>query len=262
VAVIVLASFLWAKYGATKQKTYFQGLLISLPIVAFLQWGEMDMLITYELNIAAYYLLLGTALATRQFYLVVVGIILCLLSRYTLLFWIPIAAITLWFEQPLKKNILLWGAVLGAFLVFYIIPFISREPSILANGVLYHNGAAMGDWIGTGFPDYISWTQETGISFSIFMKEYFSGTWEQRIYTSRVVQASFMLLIFFSSIYLYFKKWKGKIHYYDFLLAFLYIEMLFFYNFGPLTYRYYLVSMMMLSSVLVFRIRTILANSK
>lgn len=245
-------------------KAYYM-LLAILPSLGFWEFGvskKHDLAITYEFNIAAYYLILGMALATRHFWGLVLGVVCCLLSRYTFLFWLPLLALILYKELPLRQNIKLWATVVAAFLLLYVFPFLLREPNILKVGVTYHNEAAIGDWIGTGAPDFISWTQEAGVSFSIFMKERFSGTYAHRVYLSRIVQGSLMLLVFFAGLLLYFTSWRKRVHYYDFLLGFLYLQLLLFYNFGPLTYRYYLISMMVLSSVLVIRLAALHRSHK
>ncbi len=250
--VLMLAAGIFAYLMAEHNKNkYTLWLAITLPSAAlwgYIIWGEIDIPVSYELNIAAYYLLLAGALATRNFYWTLIGLICCLLSRYTMVFWMPLLGFIFLKEYPLKKSMLFLSIVVASVVLLYIVPFISKDPSILSKGLHYHNLAAIGDWSDN------PWTAEKGVSFVIYMKDHFAGDWEQKVFTSRIVQATLMLGLLFLGLYLYFRRWADQINPYDFLLAMLHITVLFFYNFGPLTYRYYLISMMMLSAVICCRV--------
>jgi hypothetical protein len=241
-------AYLMAQHNKNKYTLWAAIMLPSIALWAYIKWGEGDIPVTYELNIAGYYLLLAVALATRNFYWTLIGLICCLLSRYTMVFWMPLLGFIFLKEYPLKKSMLFLGVVVASVVVLYIIPFIAKDPTILSKGLHYHNFAAIEDWREN------PWTTDKGVSFTIYMKEHFTGNWEERVFKSRIVQAVLMLSLLFSGLYLYFRRWANQINPYDFLLAMLHITVLFFYNFGPLTYRYYLISMMMLSAVVCSRV--------
>ena len=251
--LLVLASGMFSFHMIRKETALYLKIIIallpSLALWAFILWGGMEIPVSYELNIAAYYLVLGIALYKRNVYWVLAGLILCILSRYTLAFWLPLFALLFWIYAPKKQSIITWGSVLAAFLLFYYIPFLSKEPEVLLKGVQYHNHAAVDEWKGYGDPP-VSWSFERGIYFAPHMKAIFSGDMEQRVFKARVVQGSLMLLLFIGGFFLY-RRWKDRIAWQHYSLGMLYAFMAVFYFFGPLTYRYYFIVLFMLSSVLV-----------
>ncbi|MEO6133496.1 MAG: hypothetical protein ABIQ02_16770, partial [Saprospiraceae bacterium] len=75
---------------------------------------------SFELVIAAYYLVLASGLVARHIGLITAGLVLCILSRYTLVFWLPLVAIILWQKLPRRQNILIWSSVALSILLIYI----------------------------------------------------------------------------------------------------------------------------------------------
>lgn len=255
----------WVGYGALAIATavmgYFTGknggsfrdkalavLLPSFALWAFILWGTLEIPVSFELIIAAYYLVLAAGLYARNVTLVIPGLILCLLSRYTLAFWLPLFAWLAWQAMPRRQNYLIWGSVAVAVTAVYVLPFLLKDPGILKSGLAYHNQAAVDEWKGYGDPP-VSWSFERGIYFAPHLKAMFSGDMEQRVLGARVVQGSLMLLLLGAGMVLY-RKWRAKIDWYHFSLVFLYLFVCVFYFFGPLTYRYYLIVLYVLSAVL------------
>jgi hypothetical protein len=83
----------------------------SLVLWAYILWVKGELSITYEIIIGAYYLLLGAGLMTRNYWIIGAGIVGCLLSRFTLLFWLPFFAFVVYKDVSLRKNILFWSGV-------------------------------------------------------------------------------------------------------------------------------------------------------
>ena len=228
-------------------------LLPSLAMWAYILWGGMDIPVSHELIIAAYYLLLATGLLLRNPWVTGLALIACILSRYTLAFWLPLFALLMWFYAPKKQSFATWGAVLTAFLLLYFIPFYLKDTSILSTGIAYHNHAAIDEWKGYGEPP-VSWSFERGIYFAPHLKALFSGDMAHRVTMSRVVQGSLMLVLCFGGFFFYQRRWRSKMEWHDYSLLMLYLIIASFYFFGPLTYRYYLIVLFMLSAALIARV--------
>jgi hypothetical protein len=179
-------------------------------------------------------------------------LILCLLSRYTLVFWLPFFAILLWQNTSFRQNTSVWISVAASALLLYFFPFFMKDPTILAKGIAYHNGAAIDEWRGYGDPP-VSWTMEQGIHFARHLKMATSGGAKHQVFVARAVQAATMLLLLFAGLWGW-RRWRERIHFLDFSLLMLYLFVLFFYFFGPLTYRYYLIVPMMISAVICGRV--------
>ena len=210
--------------------------------------------VTIETLIAAYYMVLMMGLLSKKTWLIALGISLCLLSRYTLLFWLPLFAYVFFKENTIKKNIQLWGAVAIAVLLVYIIPFFSQDTTIFSKGIIYHNLCAMSEISGFG-PYHISGTFTEKIHFAEFFKSVINNT--DDVYTTkiiRIIQLLVMLLLNIVGVLVYEKnKAKNTFDVYNFLAVFLILFIAFFYLFSPLTYFYYLmVPLYLLSNYVSF----------
>lgn len=238
-----------------RRSLMFQIVAVLLPSVAlwgYILWGQGDIPVSYELVIAVYYLVLATGLVNRNRWWVAGGLILCLLSRYTLVFWLPLFAVLFWQNEPPRRNIALWLTVTASILLFYVVPFLLKDPTILTQGVAYHNNAAVAEWKGYGEPP-VSWTMEQGIHFAKHLHDLTGGDAAHQVFVARVVQASSMLLLLFAGLWGY-RRWRRQVNFYDYSLLMLYFFVVFFYAFGPLTYRYYLIVPLSLSAVICGRI--------
>lgn len=245
-----LAGWLLARRAKMGWPALLIGLLPSVGLWAFIRWGGLEIPVSYELLIAAYYLVLAAALAAGHTGWVLAGLILCLLSRYTLVFWLPLFALIFWQNRPFSWNLRFWGAVAAAFVLLYAVPFLSKDPSILRTGIEYHNHAAADEWRGGGDPP-VSWTMERGIHFAGHMKRLFSdaGSAEAMVFRARAVQAMVMILLFGMGLLAY-RRWRGRVDLHQFCLLALHCVVWAFYFFGPLTYRYYLIMPLMISAVM------------
>lgn len=229
----------WARVGAL--------FLPSLGLWGFILWGRLELAVSFELVIAAYYLVLAAGLLGRHVPTIVAGLILCLLSRYTLLFWVPLLAYIWWKELPLQTNYRIWGAVGLSVFLLYIFPFYLQDPGIFATGIEYHNDGAIAQWHGFGDPP-VSWTMERGIYFGINMKAVFPGDAAQQVFLARALQGALMLALLGFGVRAY-RRWKDRLNPYDLCLGMLYAMVCCFYFFSPMTFQYYLLVLMALGAV-------------
>ena len=246
ITIVIYALFLIKRFNTIWSKA----LIIIMPVlipVAFYLSPTVDLTLNFETPIAAYYLILGIGFYRRNIWMTTLGIICCLMSRYTLFFWLPLFAILLWVNIPRKQNLIVWASVIAAIFLIYIFPFALRAPTAFLSGIKYHNGAAIGQWT------YVSDTFDLGIYFAPHMKAIFSGDMEHRVLCARIVQASVMLFLFFGGLFSY-RRIRAKVNFYDFALGSLYLVMLCFYMIGPLTYRYYFLPLFFITVLLCARI--------
>ncbi len=223
-------------------------ILPSLIIWSCVLLKTNGMPVTLETIIAAYYLVLAIGLVTKNLPLTVLGIILCLLSRYTMVFWLPMFAYLLWVNMPKKYSFIVWGVV-GVAIVVTLAPFFGAQPESFFAGVEYHNHCAIAEMQGYG-GGHVSWSHESGVYFAPYFKLLLSGDAAYKVTFMRIVQAMIMILLNVIAIYKY-RKLKGKVDFYKYSLGYLYLFMLCFYMFSPLTYWYYYIPLFCLSAVLV-----------
>lgn len=242
-----LASFLYGfQLGKTtlgNQIKMFLSFLPALVLWAFLLFGEMDIFITMEVLIAAYYMILATGLIFKNRPIITIGIILCLLSRYTFVFWLPLLFILLWKENK-RQTLYMTATVVSAVFFLYLFPFLFHDSSILKKGIAYHNHCAVDEW-SMGF-----WTSEYRIHFAWLVHKITGEPIERGVMMNRFFQAMMLLLTLGVSIWIYFRK-KIKPDRYLYAMAFLNMFMLVFFSFCPLTYRYYLISLLELNALTI-----------
>ncbi|RYE25351.1 MAG: hypothetical protein EOP51_04390 [Sphingobacteriales bacterium] len=230
-------------------------LAVLLPVfgtVGYLIWCRFDLAVSFEFIIAGYYLMLAAGLATRNMPLVVLGLIGCLLSRFTMIFWLPVFVVLTWVNLPKKQTLIAAGIVIAAVLFIYIIPFYLKDPTAFGKSIAYYKVSAIAEWEGYG-DDHTSWTFIPGVHFAPYFKNMFSGTMEERVSHTQTVQAALMIVSVIISFILY-RRWRNKINFYDFLLPMLYIIMLLYFMTAPLVFRYYYLTMLTISGVLCGKI--------
>lgn len=252
-AFVVMAAGVWG-YALSKNTGSVWPRLIALFLPVLVLFGSLrfakgDLTVTYELVIVAYYLVLAAGLLSGNLWVVIAGCVMCLMSRFTLVFWLPLMIYVFYFEMGWKKTIMVAGTLGLSVLIFYIIPFYLEDPKAIERGLTYYMNATVDDWKGSGDPP-VSWTQELGVNFSPVFKATFPGDIASRVAIARKLQAIALLITLAMSIWTY-HRWKNKLQYYAFLLIALNVIMAVYFAFAPLTYRYYLVPFLMVSAAVV-----------
>lgn len=252
ILAMMIANGIWGIYvWRNDVKVIVKLLAILLPmsiLLFYIKWAGMDISVSLETLIAAYYMILAIGLLQKNIYLITLGLILCLLSRYTFVFWLPLFAIVYWQNIPRKTNIMMWGAVGLSVVVLYLIPFYLKDPTILKEGILYHNNCAVAEWNGYGEPP-VSYTFVPGVYFASYFKNLLPGNSEQEVFLMRSIQAGLMLLLNVIGIW-YYQRNKQRIDYSFFTLLMLFVFLLFFYMFSPLLYKYYHLVTLSVSAML------------
>lgn len=235
--------------------------LVVLPIFGFFKYAQLGIGVSLETVIVAYYLVLAAGLIQRNLTLITLGIVLILLSRYTFIFWLPTFAYLMIWHYSFKKSMVILGVVMASVIGLYIVPFILKDPSIFMEGINYHRKAVVGEWMGYGNPP-ISYSMEDGMTFAGNVKRVLTGDMANRVFINRALQAGMLLLTMAIGLWAYHTKLK-RINIFDFSLGMLYVFLMIFFIFSPLTYLYYMIVPMVMAAVLVADIWSDLAaNTK
>lgn len=224
-------------------------ILVVLPILGFFKYVKLGTGVSLETVIVAYYLVLAAGLIQRNLTLITLGIVLILLSRYTFIFWLPTLAYLMMWHYSFKKSMIALGVIIASVVGIYIIPFILKDPSIFMEGISYHRKAVVGEWVGYGDPP-ISYSMEDGMTFAGNLKRVLHGEMESRVFFNRVLQAGMLLLTMIVGLFAYHTKLK-KMNIFDFSLGMLYVFLMVFFLFSPLTYLYYMIVPLVMAAVLV-----------
>jgi hypothetical protein len=132
---------------------------VLLFFICFKQTSELAH--TVELLVASYYFLLSIFLNNNSFLGRSFSITATLLSRYVVIFYLPVSFLIEWFNNK-KQSILQVALVLVALVIFYIVPFLSKDWSIFTEGAKSYNIAALGEWDGQ------DWQPITDRPFQLF----------------------------------------------------------------------------------------------
>jgi hypothetical protein len=222
--------------------------LFVLPLLAFIQWSKLDLGVSAEGIVTAWYLLLSVGLATRKLPLIVIGLVGGLLSRYTFLFWLPLFAMLLWWYESKQRSFWVWGIVAASGFLLFVLPFLVKDPTILESMKSHYNDCSERSWVR---PD--EYTFREGLSLNIHLREWLPGAPEQNSPYKHIPQFGLQLLLAGLGFWYYRRKAHLKMDIYTYSLVALSIMPMLFYTTSPMLFRYYMLMPLMVSAVLVWK---------
>ncbi|MCB0524630.1 MAG: hypothetical protein R3A50_07410 [Saprospiraceae bacterium] len=244
-----LSGFLLSRYYTKVSiKLSIPGMLLfALPLWAFVLEDEHEIALSLEGIVTAWYLVLAVGLATKNHIVITIGLIGAVLSRYSLLFWLPAFALLLWLNVPKRISILMWGSVILSVLVFFVFPFWVKEPNLVHRILDYYYGAADNSWLR---PD--EYTFKDGLSFNIHFRNWLPGTPIENKGLRTFPQVITELIICGLGVYFYQKKWKNNVDLYTFSLILLFFMIMILYLFSPMLFQYYLLMPLSVSALITW----------
>ena len=241
VFVVIYAYGLWSISKVNRLGVGEIILLIIVPFAYFkytLSYCEDNIHTVFEVIILGYYLLLTLGLYLRNHKLIILSLICIMLSRYTVVFFLPILMYVLYakFGFKIVKKYVIWGG--SAFTLLYVLPFLAREPSILQDGLAYHNKFAVSEYkrlLDGKLPAILN----DGTSFMLIAREW----WQiddpiEGINAIRLFQL-IMSGILTVLLFVFYRINRAKLDVFDFLLASMGLYLIFFYCTAPFAYSYY-----------------------
>lgn len=209
-AVYIVASgiFVWVSMRNFNELIHKVFILLLPFVLLFSIYGEnaSDAMHTIEILVIGYYLLAGLSLFSKSFWAQSFGLLFPLLSRYSLVFWLPVHFLSMWPKD--KKRFFSVGFLLLGLIVICLLPFWLQTPEMFSGFGQVYQKAAMGEWNGQAWqqPGDKPFQLFRGLGFASWFYEYYPGTLEQKIaalnktllYVSVLV--TLLLLIFSSKI--------------------------------------------------------------
>ncbi|HRP88797.1 MAG TPA: hypothetical protein PKX92_02035 [Edaphocola sp.] len=209
---------------------------------------------TVEFMVAAYYVLLMKCIHFKS--AIVRGLIvaICLLSRYSLVLWLPLALVVLWMNEPKKKLLITLATIIIFILCIYVIPFLSHDWMAFYKGYKYYDNAAFGEWTvsydGSGLPHHLF----RGYGFASFIYSYFPNlSIEARISLLQKLHL-FGSLTSVGTLILVYLKIRNSIDYRIFLLASFKIYIALFLFLIQVPYQYLMLVDVYISIMLIWEI--------
>ena len=99
-----------------------------------------------EPTIIAYYCVLAASVLSRSALAQGLALVLCLLSRYSVVLWVPFYFVVLWREAGRRHTVLVAAIVLAGVLAIYVVPFLSQDWTIFTHALAEYRTATMGEW--------------------------------------------------------------------------------------------------------------------
>ena len=206
-----------------------------------------------ELLPTAFYLLLCLTIWHRRPWVMALGILPCLLSRYGFTFWVPVYALLVWSERGFPA-VLRTGAVLAlGVLLLYVLPFLSKDWTILQDGLRYYQKTAVGQWYPQGWQEAGTPPAHLyrGLSFAPYFYDDAALAVEDRLarnQTYHLLASGFAALLLLVGYY-FIRKKAGDLRWY--LLCGLKLYLVVFYSFLYVPFAYLYMLPLLLSVALL-----------
>ncbi len=249
----VLLSFFFSK--RTKNDLLFF-LFVIIPWIILYYFIKDDPIIytrTIENINAAYYILFGMALLSGRPVWVGLGLAACLLSRYSLVLWVPLLGFVYLISDKKALIKIVWVAAVPIILL-YVIPFFLKDPAIVSR--------SMEEWAPRWQPEGEKpFHLFKGIGMASYFYEKLDGTLEEKLRLLKHWHLWSSIGITLIMMGFYFVV-RNRLNKPIFLLASLKIYMVFFYYFIQIPYAYLYNIPTFLTLILVVEIILGLMKSK
>ncbi len=255
VGTLLLISFLFllAQAGQKAEGNWLLAALLLLPVLVLYLFSKTILIRTLECGIAAYYLLLCWALWRRSVVLVGLGLVCCLLSRYSVIFFAPFFIACVLISRQKKYALQLVEICVLGFLLIYFFPYFSRDTSIFLKGYQYHSQAALAEWKGQFWqaPGDKPVQLFRGMGMAGLFYDLVPGTVAHRLNVLKTVHLALSCLSVVALGVYYYRK-SRDLYLNVFALASLKIYLSIFYHFIQIPYDYLFLTLIYVSVPLIW----------
>jgi len=136
---------------------------------------------TVELTIIAYYCLLAASIFSRSALVQATALVLCLLSRYSVVFWVPFFLWLLWRERGRWHAVTVAGLTGLGIVLIYVVPFLSKDWTIFTHALSEYKIATLGEWSRNTGPGGKPYHLFSGLGFASFFYTFGGGDIPARI---------------------------------------------------------------------------------
>jgi hypothetical protein len=232
----------------TSNKGIFLTLLYVFLLLAIVDKNSDVFGWTVEVMNGTYYSILALTFFSKNKYLKAFSLCLCLLSRYSLVVFVPVYFLIEWNENGFKKTTQ-FAVITFILIVVCLVPLVKNNWIELFNGYKYYAGSGLAEWKhlnDNGVPLHI--TNGNGfVSWIYFLKK---GTIEEKFTFAKSIHLYlvFSITILLTLVYAIIRK---SIDYRLFLLCSLKIYLAVFYSFIQVPYSYLFMVPVFYSIVLI-----------
>lgn len=258
--VFVIAIYMYnlkmVRYDTPYAEAGIKALLPFLFLLAFVNYRELVFGYAVELLPIGFYLILTLTIFNRSRFLMAMGILICLLSRYAFTLWLPVYFLVMWMEWGFKDMFKVGMTVLVGVLILYIFPFLSKDWTILSDGLAYYDATAVGQWHRQGWeaPGARPHHLDQGMGFAVYFYDFAEGALEDKLALNKIVHrvicAIAALLIFLGYL-----RWRKKgLNVKIYMIIALKFYLMIFYGFFQVPFSYLFMLPLFLSFSLMYNI--------
>jgi hypothetical protein len=208
--------------------------------------------ITVESLIAAYYLIAAESIKSRNIVFTAFAIGICMLSRYSIIFWIPLCILCFYSVGKWRKTLIIMATLLTVFLVVYWLPYLRIDSGSFIRGYEYHTRAAQYDW---HFGNYLT----NGLGFTAWATWLLQGAPHTQLLTYQIIHMTLCSIIIVACM-VYFIRSRNKLPLKPFLLSSLKLYLTVFYLFIQTPYNYLFIVPVIISAAMLTPIKATEAN--
>lgn len=258
VVFLWLASlYFFIKNRSFKESATPLALQILLPVWPLIAWYAIVMYdndmfkLTVEGLIAAYYLFVVVNIGGKWIWPLAIGIAVCLLSRYSIIFWVPLCVGCYYIAGKKKEAAVIVSVFIVLFIACYWFPFLRKDPGIFMKGYEYHTKAAYGEWRNDLQNLHGKFYMYNGFGFTSWALALIPGDLGQVLWVYQKIHL-ILCLTTVAGLFYYYQKKKGVYDLNTFLLFSFKLYLAIFYAFIQIPYKYlYLVPAIVTSALLV-----------
>lgn len=159
----------------------FKLLLPLLPVFYLIGADAHIIGLSIEGVVIGYYFVLVAGLLSRSTALRAAGLVLCFLSRFSFLFWVPFYFWLIWRHEGRRPALLLAGLTAAGVVALYLLPFgVDGVEQFLA-GQSNYTKSALGEWRDNLDPEGRPYQLHNGVGMAIFFYRHAPGDLLARI---------------------------------------------------------------------------------
>ena len=192
---------------------------------------------TVELLIVGYYLLLVACVLLPSRWGQAALLTICLLSRFSLVFWVPLHLALLYFQGSRRLALGVAGAVLAGILLLYVVPFLSHDWGMFMRVQRSYTDVALGEWNhlnAQGRPLHLY----NGVGLGNFFYQYWPGPLLSRLHALQTTHVGLLMGVVVTAALLYWRQLAPRTDYRVFSVLVLKVYLTTFYAFVQVPYAY------------------------
>lgn len=254
---VMILGLVVLQYFMMRRTSFFAELLIKtlvpfFVLAVFIRNQPINFGVTVETLDAAYYGLLCICIFLPSPYLRAFALVLCLLSRFSLVLWVPLYLLCIFFSENKKTAVGIGVLVAAGVLLLYVIPFMVHDWDVFSRGQRYYHHVFVCEWTGSherymeGKPSHLY----GGIGFAVYILDFVRGGLEPKVALLERIHllVSALSLVLSGGVYYLLRK---SVDYRLLALLALKFYFVFFHLLIPIPYNYlYLVPTMISAFIL------------